>query len=129
MPNMKPAAITRLRAETPVSSGRLARTGRGLKIGLVMIIWLGLLGWIGISSYNVIRLQYSPVYARDRAAESATGDPRGEAKAGTSTYESAPSASPGLSASPGVLLTAGTFVFFLATGIRLLVNRRKQNDT
>jgi hypothetical protein len=109
------------------SRGSLARTRRGSKIGLVLITWAVLLGWIGICSYNVIKQQYLSVYAQDQGTDGPRGIPEGE-RAGTGTHDQ-PTAGPGANTSVGVLLSSGLVLFSVATGIRLLMSRRTENNT
>src|SRR5262249_22838841 len=124
MPRNKAETI-RTQQTGSLTTSRSSKARRRSKIGLVLIVWVVLLGWMGISSYNVIKQQYSLVYARDRATESAARPPDGERGA---THDPAV-AGPGVNPSGGVLLTSGPVVFLLATAIRLLMNRRAQNDT
>jgi len=110
------------------SKGSLARTRRGSKIGLVLIIWAVLLGWIGISSYNVIKQQYLSVYAREQSTAAARAIQDGE-RTGAAASHDPVIAGPGAGTSVGVLLSTGLVVFSVATGIRLLMSRRTENNT
>jgi hypothetical protein len=114
--------------------GSFARTKRGSKIGLGLIIWAALLGWIGVSSYNVIKQQYPSVYAQEKADGPTSGARDDERTAGASHEAVAAGHDPvaagwGVNTSVGVLLTSGLVVFSVATGIRLLMNRRTENNT
>jgi len=110
------------------SKSRLAWTRRGSKIGLALIIWAVLLGWIGISSYNVIKQQYLSVYAREESTAAPRGTQDGE-KPGAASSHDPVIAGPGARTSVGVLLSTGLVVFSVATGIRLLMSRRTENNT
>jgi len=110
------------------SRGSLARTTRGSKIGLVLIIWAALLGWIGISSYNVIKQQYLSVYAREQSTAGPRAIQDGERSAVPAGHDQV-AAGPAANTSVAVLLSSGLIVFSVATGIRLLMSRRAENNT
>jgi hypothetical protein len=128
MPREKAETMGTHRAGAGGPSRRgFARTKRRSKIGLILAVWLVLLGWIGISSYNVMR-QYSSVYGKDRVTVEANGPPDAARGSGGSMHDPV-TARPGVDGGAGLLLTSGLVVFFLATAIRLMMNKRMQNHT
>jgi hypothetical protein len=124
----KAGKVRTQRSGSRASSRRsLDRTKRGSKVGLILFMWIALLGWIGVSSYNVIRQPYSSVYARDRGPGDSNGLPDRTRSSGAVHEPAAAGAAVDFGA--GLLLTSGLVVFFLATAVRLLMNKRREDDT